>query len=118
MRFFNPWSGIGQTNSPVQAMDPPLMSVEDRCERMRELGIEQLFLLNFTHEVARLAPEEFVAQFVCGVMQARAVLVGGNGAGTGVLPQAQSVGSKAVIVKPPTYAYTPSLSAPHFETFK
>ena len=56
----------------------PLMSVEDRCARMRELGIEQLFILNFTHEVARLAPEEFVVQFVCGVMQARAVLVGGN----------------------------------------
>src|SRR5579863_9262131 len=56
----------------------PLMSVEDRCARMRELGIEQLFILRFTQEVARLAPEEFVAQFVCGVMQARAVLVGGN----------------------------------------
>jgi riboflavin kinase / FMN adenylyltransferase len=56
----------------------PLMSVEDRCARMRELGIEQLFILHFTHEVARLAPEEFVTRFVCGVMQARAVLVGGN----------------------------------------
>ncbi|HEX5432129.1 MAG TPA: bifunctional riboflavin kinase/FAD synthetase [Bryobacteraceae bacterium] len=56
----------------------PLIPLEERCERIQELGIEQLFVLHFTAEIARLTPEEFVERFVHGVMQARIVLVGEN----------------------------------------
>jgi riboflavin kinase/FMN adenylyltransferase len=56
----------------------PLMPLEERCDRMRDLGIQQLFILQFTHEVARLAPEEFVASYVTGTMRAHVVVVGCN----------------------------------------
>ncbi len=54
----------------------PLATVEERCTRMRELGIEQIFVLPFTREIARLSPEEFVAQYLQQVMRTRFVLVG------------------------------------------
>lgn len=56
----------------------PLASVEERCDRMRELGIEQIFVLPFTREIAQLSPEEFVGQYLRDVMRARFVLVGQN----------------------------------------
>ena len=56
----------------------PLLPLEERCERMRDLGIEQLFILQFTQEVARISPKEFVASFVSGIMRARVVVVGCN----------------------------------------
>lgn len=68
---------------PVSVIAPgraprPLMPLEERCERMRALGIEQLFVLHFTAGIVRLTPEEFVARFMQGVMRARLVLVGEN----------------------------------------
>jgi riboflavin kinase / FMN adenylyltransferase len=54
----------------------PLASVEERCARMQELGIEQIFVLPFTREIAQLSPEEFVAQYLQHVMHTRFVLVG------------------------------------------
>lgn len=56
----------------------PLMSLEERCVRLRELGIEQIYVLRFTQEVARLTPEEFVSRYIHDLMQARVVLVGQN----------------------------------------
>ncbi len=56
----------------------PLATVEERCDRMRELGIEQIFVLPFTREIARLSPEHFVTQYLWDVMQARFVWVGDN----------------------------------------
>jgi len=56
----------------------PLMSLEVRCDRIRDLGIQELYILQFTQDVARLSPEEFVACFVNGVMHARMVVVGDN----------------------------------------
>jgi riboflavin kinase/FMN adenylyltransferase len=56
----------------------PLASVEERCDRMRELGIEQIFVLRFTLDIARLSPEEFVTQYLRDVMRARFVWVGDN----------------------------------------
>jgi riboflavin kinase/FMN adenylyltransferase len=58
---------------------PRLMtSPEQRAELMREEGIEQVLILPFTAELARLSPEEFVRQIVAGRLGARAVLVGDN----------------------------------------
>ena len=56
----------------------PLMSLEHRCERVRDLGIEELFILQFTSEVARLSPEEFAASFIAAAMRAKLVIVGEN----------------------------------------
>ncbi len=56
----------------------PLASVEERCARMRELGIEQIFVLPFTRQIAQLSPEEFVAQYLQQRMRTRFVLVGRN----------------------------------------
>lgn len=54
----------------------PLTSVEERCARIRELGVERIFVLPFTLEISRLTPEQFVARYVSEEMQARVVLVG------------------------------------------
>jgi riboflavin kinase/FMN adenylyltransferase len=56
----------------------PLLSLEERCERIRSLGIEQIFVLPFTQEISRLSPEEFVSRYVREQMQARVVMVGRN----------------------------------------
>jgi riboflavin kinase/FMN adenylyltransferase len=56
----------------------PLTTLEERLARMRELGIEQVLIIPFTLEVARMSPQQFVAKFVRGSMDARVVLVGEN----------------------------------------
>lgn len=56
----------------------PLMPLEERCARIRELGIEQVFVLRFTPEVARLSPEDFVSRYLRDQMHARVVIVGHN----------------------------------------
>lgn len=58
---------------------PKLMTVpEQRCALMRAEGIEQVLILPFTQEVARLTAEEFVEQVLVGRLGARAVVVGEN----------------------------------------
>jgi len=56
----------------------PLLSLEERCARIRDLGIERIYVLNFTAEIAKLSPEEFVSQYVHDELRARMVIVGGN----------------------------------------
>jgi riboflavin kinase/FMN adenylyltransferase len=56
----------------------PLMPLEERCAKIRALGIEQIFILPFTLEISRLSPEEFVSRYVRDRMQARVVMVGRN----------------------------------------
>jgi riboflavin kinase/FMN adenylyltransferase len=45
---------------------------------MREEGIEQVLILPFTLELAKLSPEEFVSHILVDALGARAVLVGDN----------------------------------------
>jgi riboflavin kinase / FMN adenylyltransferase len=54
----------------------PLISLEERCAKIRELGIERIFILPFTLEISRLSPEEFVSRYVRDQMRARVVMVG------------------------------------------
>jgi riboflavin kinase/FMN adenylyltransferase len=56
----------------------PLISLEERCAKIRALGIEEIFILPFTHEISRLSPEEFVSRYVRDRLQARVVMVGRN----------------------------------------
>jgi riboflavin kinase/FMN adenylyltransferase len=56
----------------------PLISLEERCAKIRERGIERIFILPFTLEISRLSPEEFVSRYVRDQMRARVVIVGRN----------------------------------------
>ena len=53
-----------------------LTSPQRRAELMREEGIEQVLILPFTRELAKLMPEEFVRQILVERLGVRAVLVG------------------------------------------
>jgi riboflavin kinase/FMN adenylyltransferase len=55
-----------------------LTSPVHRAELMREEGIQQVLILPFTAELARLSPEDFVQQLLVDRLGARAVLVGDN----------------------------------------
>jgi riboflavin kinase/FMN adenylyltransferase len=55
-----------------------LLSLEERCRRIAGEGIEQILVLPFTAEVARMTPEEFVSACLSDALRTRAVLVGEN----------------------------------------
>ena len=55
-----------------------LTTHQERCDLMRDVGIEQVLILPFTTETARLSPLEFIQRIVVGVLDAKAVLVGEN----------------------------------------
>jgi riboflavin kinase/FMN adenylyltransferase len=55
-----------------------LTTIEERVALIREQGVEEVVILPFTTEVARLSPEEFVEQIVAGQLHARIVMVGDN----------------------------------------
>jgi riboflavin kinase / FMN adenylyltransferase len=49
-----------------------------RCRLMAEAGIDEVLVLPFTAEIAKLAPEEFVARILVERLHVKAVLVGSN----------------------------------------
>jgi riboflavin kinase/FMN adenylyltransferase len=55
-----------------------LTAPERRAELMREEGIEEVLIMPFTPELARLSPEDFVRQLLVDRLGVRAVLVGHN----------------------------------------
>jgi riboflavin kinase/FMN adenylyltransferase len=55
-----------------------LTTMEERCVFMEAEGIEQVLILPFTKEIARLTPEEFVRDIVVNALRATIVLVGEN----------------------------------------
>lgn len=58
---------------------PPLIcTLDERFELLGRAGAKRIFVLNFTPELARLTPEEFVAQILVDVLDVRAVFVGDN----------------------------------------
>jgi riboflavin kinase/FMN adenylyltransferase len=79
----NGWKAAALTLDPhplqVVAPDraPKLMSTPlERCEFLREEGIEEVLILPFNESVARIPPDVFVRDIVVGKLQARAILVG------------------------------------------
>jgi riboflavin kinase/FMN adenylyltransferase len=56
----------------------PLISLEERCQKIRALGIEEVFILPFTQEISKLSPEEFVSRYLRDRLHARVVMVGRN----------------------------------------
>jgi riboflavin kinase/FMN adenylyltransferase len=58
---------------------PALMTtIEQRLERFAEIGIDEVLVMPFNAEIARLTPEEFVADVLVERLDARAVIVGSN----------------------------------------
>ncbi|USR89966.1 bifunctional riboflavin kinase/FAD synthetase [Phormidium yuhuli AB48] len=55
-----------------------LTPVPEKVEQLRSLGVEQLVLLPFTAELARLTPEAFVAEVLQRHLQTQRVSVGEN----------------------------------------
>jgi riboflavin kinase/FMN adenylyltransferase len=55
-----------------------LTSLEERCSLIQEERIEQILILPFTTELARLTPEEFATRFLRDGLGARVVIVGEN----------------------------------------
>ena len=55
-----------------------LTTPEQRADLILEEGIDEVLILPFTPEIARLSPEEFVHQVLAGGLKVRAVLVGDN----------------------------------------
>jgi riboflavin kinase / FMN adenylyltransferase len=55
-----------------------LTTPEQRARMILEQGIDEVLILPFTSEVAKLTPEEFVSGILASKLKARAVLVGDN----------------------------------------
>jgi riboflavin kinase/FMN adenylyltransferase len=55
-----------------------LTTIDERCAWMAADGIEQILVLPFTIEVARLTPDEFVRDILVNALRAKIVLVGEN----------------------------------------
>ncbi len=55
-----------------------LTTPEQRAHLMLKQGIDQVLIMPFTPEIARLTPEEFVREILVSKLQAREVLVGDN----------------------------------------
>src|ERR1700693_1039098 len=67
------------TNLVAPAEAPHLLTPPDQRARiMEQLGIEEVLIVPFTHEIANLSPEEFVRELLADKLKARAVVVGDN----------------------------------------
>lgn len=55
-----------------------LTTIEERIALIREQGVEEVVVLPFTTETARLSPEEFVERILASQLHARIVMVGDN----------------------------------------
>jgi riboflavin kinase / FMN adenylyltransferase len=66
-----------QTLSPGKV--PPLLTtLRKKAELIEELGVERLFVLEFTEEISRWTPETFVDRILVRGLNARHVAVGAN----------------------------------------
>jgi riboflavin kinase / FMN adenylyltransferase len=57
---------------------PLLMTLDQRLDAIRQLGIDAAFVLRFDTQLASVVPEDFVRRFLVDTLRARMVLVGGN----------------------------------------
>lgn len=58
---------------------PPLIcTLEQRLQLLETAGAEQILVLPFTEEVAKLSPGQFVSEILVGILKTKAVFVGQN----------------------------------------
>jgi riboflavin kinase/FMN adenylyltransferase len=81
----NGWKSAVMTFDPhparlvAPARAPKLLTnLDERCELIHAQGIDHIFILPFTGEIAKLTPTEFVEQILVEKLQTRTVLVGDN----------------------------------------
>jgi riboflavin kinase/FMN adenylyltransferase len=55
-----------------------LLSIDERCQRISETGIDEILVLPFTKQVAAMPPDEFAARELKSAIGARAILVGND----------------------------------------
>jgi riboflavin kinase / FMN adenylyltransferase len=55
-----------------------LTTPEERAKLIEEQGIDEVLILPFTRDIAKLTPEEFVREILVGKLKTREVLVGDN----------------------------------------
>ena len=55
-----------------------LTGIDRRCELMRRAGLDEVLVLPFTPQVAKLSAEQFIREIVAGRLNARVVMVGDN----------------------------------------
>lgn len=55
-----------------------ILAPEDKLELLSRSGIDAVVVVNFTLELSRLSPAEFVREYILGRLGARAVVVGHN----------------------------------------
>ena len=58
------------------AAPPRLMSVRDKVEIMRDLGVDRFCCLRFNHSLANTEPEEFIMDTLLGKLGAKCIIVG------------------------------------------
>jgi len=68
---------------PRRVLDPDhapaaLMSLAERIERLRELGLDAVWIIRFTPQFSRLPPELFVRRVLVERLRARTVVVGSS----------------------------------------
>ena len=54
---------LGKTEQQIQSITP----LTEKIKIIEELGIDYLFIINFTTEFANLLPQEFIDQYVIGL---------------------------------------------------
>jgi riboflavin kinase/FMN adenylyltransferase len=57
---------------------PMICTLDQRLQLLQSYGAEQILVLPFTEEVARLTPAEFVSEILVDVLQVKGVFVGQN----------------------------------------
>lgn len=58
---------------------PPLLcSIDERVERIRATGADDVVVVPFTQALSRLTPEQFVEEWIVGRLRAAAIVVGHN----------------------------------------
>lgn len=62
---------------PAEA-PPLLMTLDQRLDAIRQLGIDAALVLRFDMQLAAVAPEDFARRFLVDTLHARTVLVGGD----------------------------------------
>jgi riboflavin kinase/FMN adenylyltransferase len=61
-----------------ERLPPMICTLDQRLRLLEAAGAEQILVLPFTEEVARLSPEQFISEILVGLLNTKAVFVGRN----------------------------------------
>jgi len=51
---------------------------EEKIELLRKAGLDNVIIVEFTHDFARTTSEEFVSKYLCDILRAKVIVVGKN----------------------------------------